>query len=123
MQKEFVSSIESVNKATVDAVKRLGEIQIRTMERLAEQNIEATSKYMSEGVKQLQSLAGSKDMQAVMSSQSKYVSSLNESVVENAKAVAGILNETRDELTEWAESGMKAVANSPLAKAVSKKVA
>ena len=123
MQKEFVTSMESVNKATVDAVKKLGEIQIRAMERLAEQNIEATSKYMNEGVKQLQALAGSKDMQSAVTVQSKYISELNESVVDNAKKVAGILTETRDELNVWVETGMKAVADTPLAKAVAKKAA
>lgn len=123
MQKEFVTGIESMNKATVEAVKRLGEIQIRAMERLTEQNIEATSKYMSEGVKQLQALAGTKDLQTATTTQSKYIAELNESVVDNAKKVAGILTETRDELSEWVETGMKAAANNPIAKAASKKVA
>lgn len=123
MQTDFVNSIETVNKATVDAVKRLGEIQIRAMQRLAEQNIEATQQYMSEGVKQLQAMAGTKDVQTAVTSQSKYIAGLNESVVDNAKKVAGILTETRDELNDWVETGMKAVSSTPLAKAVGKKVA
>ena len=118
MQKEFVASIEKMNKSTVEAVKRLGEIQLRSIERLTEAQIEASTEYMNEGVKQLQSLAGSKDMQGVVDSQSKYIAEMNEKVIENAKKTAEILTETKSELTEWVEAGVKAASDTPFAKAV-----
>jgi len=118
MQKEFVTSVEKMNKATVEAVKRLGEIQIRSIERLTEQQIEATSEYLNSSVKQLQSLAGSKDLQGAVDSQTKYVAEINERVVDNAKKTAEILNELKGELTEWVEAGVKAASDNPFAKTV-----
>ena len=118
MQKEFVAGIEKMNKTTVEAVKRLGEIQLRSIERLTEAQIEASTEYMNEGVKQLQTLAGSKDLQGVVDSQSKYIAEMNEKVIENAKKTAEILTETKSELTEWVEAGVKAASDTPFAKAV-----
>jgi len=118
MQKEFVASIEKLNKASVEAMKRLGEIQIRSIERLTEAQIEATTEYMNESVKQLQTLAGSKDLQGVVDSQAKFLAAMNERVVDNAKKTAGILSETKTELTEWVEAGVKAASDTPFAKAV-----
>ena len=123
MQKDFVSGIESVNKSTVEAVKRFSEIQLKAMERLTEQQLAATSDYMNKGVAQMQALAGSKDLQTAFASQSKFMNELNETMVDNAKTVAGILTETRDELSAWFEEGMKVAADNPVAKAVSKKAA
>lgn len=118
MQKEFVNTVEKMNKASVEAIKRLGEIQLRTIERLTEQQIEATSEYMNGSVKQLQTLAGSKDLQGVVDCQAKYVTGVNERLVENAKKTAEILAETKAELTEWVEAGVKAASDTPFAKAV-----
>ena len=123
MQKEFVANIEKMNKVAVESVKRLGEIQLRAIERLTEQQIEATSEYMNEGVKQLQTLAASKDLKAAVDCQAKYLAGLNERAVENAKKAVDILNETKGELTEWMEEGMKAAADSPLAKVMTAKAA
>ena len=118
MQKEFVNTIEKMNKASVEAIKRLGEIQLRTIERLTEQQLEATSEYMNGSVTQLQSLVGSKDLQGVVDSQAKYVTAINERLVENAKKTAEILAETKADLTEWVEAGVKAASDTPFAKAV-----
>lgn len=118
MQKEFVASVEKMNKASVEAMKRLGEIQIRSIERLTEQQIEATAQYLNQGVKQLQTLAASKDLQGVVDSQAKYITELNERVVDNAKKTADIMSEIKAELTEWVEAGVKAASDTPFAKAV-----
>ena len=123
MQKDIVSGIESVNQTAVEAVKRFSEIQLKAMERLTEQQIAATSAYMTKGVAQLQTLAGASDLQGAFASQSKYLSELNETMVDNAKSVAGILTETRDELSAWVEDGMKVAAETPVVKAVRKKAA
>ena len=118
MQKEFTASIEMMNKTSVDAMKRLGEIQLRSMERLAEQQIAVTSAVLEQGVKQMRSLAGSKDVTAVVDSQTSYLAELNTQAVENAKKTADILATTKTELTEWVEAGVKAASETPLGKAV-----
>lgn len=123
MKKDFVTSIEQLNQSTVEAIKRFGEIQLRTLERLSEQQIEATSEYLGQGVRQLQVLAGSKDLQSMVDSQAKFMTELNESAVDHAKKTADIFNETKTEMTEWVEAGMKAAADNPFAKAMTTKAA
>ncbi len=118
MQKEFAASIEKMNKTSVDAMKRLGEIQIRSVERLAEQQIAVTSAVLEQGVKQMRSLAGSKDVSAAVDSQASYLTALNAQVVENAKKTTDILATTKTELTDWVEEGVKAASETPLGKAV-----
>ena len=59
-----------------------------------------------------------RDLQSAFASQSNYLKDLNESMVDNAKTVAGILTETRDELSAWVEEGMKAASANPVVKAV-----
>ena len=118
MQKEFAASVEKMNKTSVDAMKRLGEIQLRSMERLAEQQIAVTSAVLEQGVKQMRSLAGSKDVTAVVDSQSSYLTELNAQTMENAQKTADILATTKTELTEWVEAGVKAASETPLGKAV-----
>ena len=123
MQTDFVAGIDSVNKNAVDAVKRFSEIQLKAVERLTEQHIAATSACMTKGVEQLQTLAGAKDIQSAFACQSKFFAELNESAVDNAKKVAGILTETRDELSAWVEDGMKTASEAPVAKRAGKKTA
>ena len=118
MQKEFAASIEQMNKTSVDAMKRLGEIQLRSMERLAEQQLAITSSVLDQGVKQMRTLAGSKDVSSVLESQTSYFTDLNAQAMDNAKNTADILATTKSELTEWVEAGVKAASETPLGKAV-----
>jgi phasin family protein len=113
MQNDFVKNIETLNKAAVESVRRLGEINVRTLEKLAQRQIEATADYLEGGVKQIKLMGDSKDMQAAFKDQARLTSELNEKFVEHAKKTAEVLGEVKDELTEWAQDGMKAVG-SPL---------
>jgi phasin family protein len=118
MQKEFAASIEQMNKTSVDAMKRLGEIQLRSMERFAEQQLAITSSVLDQGVKQMRTLADTKDVSSVLESQTAYFTDLNAQAMDNAKATADILATTKSELTEWVEAGVKAASETPLGKAV-----
>ena len=125
MQKQILSSIEKFNKSMIDSAKALGEINLRTLERLTERQIEVTSDYLDGGIKQLKLVGEGKDPQGVLSAQSKLATEYGEKFVEHAKKTAEIFAETKAELTDWVEEGMKAVGSNPLTKAatVTKKAA
>jgi len=123
MQKEFITGIEEFNTVTMNSIKRLGEIQLRAIERLSEQQIALTSEYMNEGVKQLQSIAGSKDLGKIVESQVSYVSGFNQRVVDDAQKTVAILTDSQTELTDWVEEGIKSASNNAFAKAVASKAA
>ena len=109
MQYDFLSNIETYNKAAVESVKRLGEINMRTLEKLAQRHIEATSDYLEGGMKQLKAFGESKDIQSAVKEQTRLGAEWNEKLVEHARKTAEVLGEVKSELTDWAESGMKAV--------------
>ena len=113
MQNDFLKNIETLNKAAIESARKLGDINVRTLEKLAQRQIEATADYLEGGVKQLKLMSESKDMQAAVKEQARLNTELNEKFVEHAKKTAEILNEVKGELTEWAEDGMKA-AGKPL---------
>jgi|GEM_PF-1558423 len=123
MQKDFVAGIEELNAATVKSIKSLGEIQLRAMEKITERQIALASDYMSQGVKQMQSIAGSKDLSKMFESQANFVSEFNQRVVDDAQKTAEILSESKTELSEWMEEGIKYVSNNPFAKAFASKAA
>ena len=111
MQNDLLKNIEILNKAAIESAKRLGDINLRTMERLAQRHIEATADYLEGGVRQLELMGESKDIQAAVKDHATLSAELNEKFVEHAKKTAEVLNEVKGELTDWAQDGIKAVGN------------
>ena len=126
MQKEFVSNVEKANKAALESAKKLGDINFRMLERIAERNLEFTADYLATGVESLKLFGESKDPQKAVNGQVKLVSDLNEKIVDHVKKTAEVLADAKGEYTEWFEAGMKSVTESPFAvapKAAAKKAA
>lgn len=115
MQNDYLKNIETLNKSVIESAKRLGDINVRTMEKLVERQLAATSDYLQGGVKQLELMGQNKDIQAVVKEQARLATELNERLVEHAKETAEVLSQVKGELTEWAQDGMKAAA-APTAK-------
>ncbi len=121
MQKDIFKNIETLNMAAIESAKRLGDINMRTLEKLAQRHVEATADYLDRGMQQLKAMGESNDIQVAVKEQARLSTELNEKLVEHAKKTAEVLNEVKGELTDWVQDGMKAVG-APLCKA-SKKVA
>lgn len=121
MHNDILKNIDTLNKAAIASAKRLGEINLRTLEKLAQRNIEAAADYLDGGMQQLKLLGESTDIQAAVKEQARLTTEFNEKFVEHGKKTAAVLTEIKGELTDWAEDGMKAVG-APLRNA-SKKAA
>lgn len=109
MQNDILKNIETLNKATIEAAKRFGDINMRTFEKLTQRNIEAAADYLDGSMQQLKVMAESKDIQAVAKEQARLGTELNEKFVAHAKKTAEVLNEVKGELNDWATDGMNAV--------------
>ena len=109
MQNDILKNIEALNKAAIESAKRLGDINMRTLEKLAQRNIAAAADYLHGSVQQLKLMGESKDIQAAAKEQARLSTELNEKFVEHAKKTAEFLNEVKGELTDWAQDGVKAV--------------
>jgi phasin family protein len=109
MHNDILKNIETLNKATIESAKRLGEINMRAFEKLTQRNIEATTDYLDGSMQQFKLMGESKDIQATAKEQARLGTELNEKFVEHAKKTAEVLTEVKGELTDWAQDGMNAV--------------
>ena len=123
MQADILSNIERLNRTTVDAAKRLGEINTRAIERLSARQLEATSDYLEGGVRHAQLLGEAKGLRDVLAGQSRLAAELNEKLVEHMRQTAAILAEVRGEYANWVEDGLKAASEAPVKKTATKKSA
>ena len=109
MQNDIFKNIETLNKAAIESAKRLGDINMRTLEKLAQRNIEATADYLHGGVQQLKLMGESKDFRVAVEEQARLSRELNEKLVGHANETVEVLSEVKGELTDWVQDGMKAV--------------
>jgi phasin family protein len=109
MQNDILKNIETLNKATMDSAKRLGDINMRIFEKLTQRNFEATADYLDGSMQQFKLMGESKDIQAAAKEQARLGAELNEKFVEHAKKTAEVLTEVKGELTDWAKDGMNTV--------------
>ncbi len=109
MQNDNLKNIETQNKAAIESAKRLGDINMRTFEKLAQRNIEAAADYLDGSVRQLKLMGEAKDIQTAVTEQARLGTELNEKFVEHAKKTAEVLSEVKGEFTDWAQDRMKAV--------------
>jgi phasin family protein len=108
MQTDVFKNFEELNKATMDSAKRLGDLQLRTFEKLAELEMEAVADFFQGGMKQLQVLGESKDLQAAFKEQARYTGEVNDKLIGHSKKAAEVLSEVKADFTGWVEDGMKA---------------
>ncbi len=110
MQNEYIDQWQSLGKDAFESVRELERIGSRTMERLTAQNLELINAWFETGVKQASLLNGSRDYKDVVSNQMELASGLGTQVVENARKTADIVNEMRNDLTQWYETKLNRAA-------------
>ena len=123
METNVAKGLEKVNKATMESVKRLGEINARALERLAQHQLNVASAYLEGNMKQFQAMTEAKGVQDIMGVQSRMMSELKENLVSHAKQTVDLLMETKDEYVDWVEEGKKALGEAAPETAAPKKQA
>jgi phasin family protein len=123
MQNEILNKMAKVNEANLESVKRLGEINVRVMERLTEQQFDVVSECLAGGMKQLETIGSTKDFGAAVATQTRMVQDLGEQMMGHVKKTADIMADVRNELTEWATEATNVAQANPFVAAKSKKAA
>lgn len=127
MNKDLVEGFAQFNKASLECVKHLSEINGRMMQRLGEKQLEVANEYVSGSVEQMEKLGSAEGVQDVFANQARLVADWNDKVMAHAKETATIVSEARDELQVWAEQSMKTAQSSAATqkapRAAAKKVA
>lgn len=126
MNKDLVDGFAQFNKASLESVKRLSEINGRMMQRLGEKQLEVANEYVSGSVQHMEKLGSAEGVQDMFANQAHLVADWNDKVMTHAKETAKIVSEARDELQAWAEQSMKtaqSAASQKAPRAAAKKVA
>ncbi|MBF0308611.1 MAG: phasin family protein [Magnetococcales bacterium] len=109
MDKKVAEQMTEMTKAVLNSMMRLQQINERTVQKLAERQLDAVGEYMSAGVQQLRMMGESKDMKDVLGKQAELTKELSDRMVTHAKQTVELLNQSRREINDLMEKGMEAI--------------
>ncbi|MCP5152353.1 MAG: phasin family protein [Ectothiorhodospiraceae bacterium] len=107
MKKDMFSNVETFAQAGIESMKKLGDINLRAFERMAEAQIGLVGTCVDSGVRQMSSFGKVKDVPAMMEEQMRLMNEMRDQLTEHGKRTTEILTEARTELTAWWQDGMK----------------
>ncbi|MCB1786861.1 MAG: phasin family protein [Chromatiaceae bacterium] len=107
MQNEILEMVNQFNANFFASAKRLGELNMRTFEQLANKQAAVLNECMESSAKQYEVLASAKDYKSAMAAQSELVKGCNEKFLANLRDTAEMLSSVREELTGMVEEAVK----------------
>jgi len=116
MQNELIQQWSELNKAAMQAIKELGEINTTAMTKLTQRQMDMVSIYMEGSAKQMEVLSQAKGVQDVVAIQARLFTELNERLMENARQTVQVLMDVKADLSGWVEKNMETAASKVSAK-------
>jgi hypothetical protein len=107
MQKELISLFNQNTEATLDAARKLGELNLRTMDRLLQQQAEVFNAYMAVNAKGMELFAKAKGMQELISGQAELTREFGERTMEALRKGLTLANESGAEYQALVQEGVK----------------
>ena len=107
MYNEMFEKMNKLGKTGYDAMKELYEINMKIAGQLSEQQMAFVNLYMECTTSQFEMLGKSKDYKDIISSQTALINETSEKVQGIARNTVDIMNETKDDVSAWVESGVK----------------
>jgi hypothetical protein len=111
MQADIFSGVERFHGATVGAMKRLGQIHIRTLERLAQHQLNTVRILLEGSQGQLIILKEARGARELLSSQLHVGSELGQRFAAHTGQTLEIFMDAQDECAGWVSEGLHLMAN------------
>lgn len=108
--KESVEMFSELNSKGFEAARQLGEINLRTMERLVCRQMDVMSMLVEGGLRQVKLASESKAYSELVKDQVEFAREVTERVMEEGRENVKIASDTRDEYRAWLEQGMELVS-------------
>ena len=102
--------MNEMGRNAFEAARQLGEINLRTMDRLAEQQLELFSQNLERGVTTTKRLADAKGYKDVLSVQADVAQDLAETATEQTRKTMAVLTEARNSVNELLQKELKEAA-------------
>lgn len=119
MQTDFVKQWTDLGANTFESLKELGEINSKTAEKLAAQQLDFMNTCVETGVKQITLLSESKGYKDLLAGQAGFAAQYNDMVMDTIRKTTETMTESKDDMTEWFEKGMEQFTT-PLMKTTTK---
>lgn len=98
------------NKSAFISAQKLADINTHLMMNLAQHQLDTFGIYMENSQKQIQSLTQTKRMQDILETQYQMATEVNKKLVHQVRMTMEIFVDTKNQLTEWTETGWKQAA-------------
>ena len=108
MPNEFAKQWTDFGASAFESLKALNEINTKTTEKLAAQQLQFANSSVESGIKQVTLFAETKGYKDLFSGQAGLASEYNQMVVDSMRETADALNESKSELSAWFEKGAEA---------------
>jgi phasin family protein len=109
MQNESMEFYKDLTNRTVESVKRLSELNLRTFETLAAKQVEMMQSCVNSGVKQAEVLSANRDIKEMLTAQAELSSSCAEQFSSNMMETADILKTAQEEYAGLVEESVAEV--------------
>jgi phasin family protein len=107
MQNELLEMVNQFNQNVLASAKRMGDLNMRTLEQLASKQAAIFSDCLESSAKQYEVLTTAKDYKDALAAQSELLKGCNEKFLANLRDTAEMMNSVRDELTGLVEEAVK----------------
>lgn len=112
MDNKLIENWQGYSKSALAAAKELEVLNTQVVEKLTAKQMELANVTFETGTKYLNSMTEIKGYQDLLAEQTKLATEFNEKVIENARATADILTETREAYQSWVEKSIKLMTDS-----------
>lgn len=107
MNNEIIETMNNVGKTNYEAVKALYSINTKVAEQIVEQQMALINLSMEYFTSQMELVGKSKDYKDIFTAQTSLMNEASEKVQGIARNTVDIINESKDEVSEWVEKGVE----------------
>ncbi|WP_078120030.1 phasin family protein [Thiosocius teredinicola] len=112
MQNEIMNMVNQFNENVFASMKRLGDINMRAFEEIANKQAAVMNDCLESSAKQYEVLTTAKDYKDAMAAQAELMKACNEKFLANVRETADMMTSVREELTGLVEEAVKYTSDS-----------
>ena len=111
MTTNFVDEMTNAGKVSYDAIQKLGEINTKTLNRLATLQMSLATLGFESGMQQMQLVSSVKDYNDFLNAETEFANTVQSRVMEIANKASDLFSESQDEVMQWMSDEFPAIAD------------
>lgn len=120
MQNELVENLSTAGKASYDALQELGAINSKTFQKLTDIQFSLATLGIESSVEQMKLINSTSTYNDLVNAESELATDYSSKVMEITRQAADVLNESREEVSDWVKSSMSFAVESKKTKKAAK---